>query len=203
MVFCNFCLKNASLIFKDNDKKKYSCSSCVKKYNIQHTYSRLHCCECLDFGGWILNKKRYCYIHKPIKAVVTSPKCIECKTFNATFGIKGNTPQYCENCHDADIHINLRVKKCVKCCINNAYFKEENETTPKYCGECKTEGMKSVKSKYCTTLNCKKQASYGYIGETVIKCAEHKEIDMCSFRKYRGLINTKYTTLKNKRKREN
>ena len=201
MVVCFFCDKHASLKF-ENDKKeiKYTCAKCVKKYNIQNTYSRLHCYLCLNFGGWIFDKKRYCFLHKPNNAIVTSPKCIVCRIYNATFGIENKPPEYCNNCMDKTIHINVKTKKCIQCGIKNAYFKNINEKTPKYCGDCKTSEMRSIKAKYCDHINCNTIAYYGYIGMVATKCNTHKEPNMRYLKKYAYLSNHKYTTLKNKKK---
>jgi hypothetical protein len=202
MVKCNFCNIHASLKF-ENDKNqiKYTCAGCVKKYNITNSFSRLHCYECLNFGGWKVNKRRYCFLHKPSDAIVSSPKCIVCHIYNATFGIQNKPPEYCKNCMDKTIHVNVKVKKCIQCGIKNAYFKNINETLPKYCGDCKTLEMRSIKAKYCDGENCNRIAYYGYIGLVATKCNLHKEPYMRYLKKYAYLSTHKCTTLKNKTKR--
>ena len=200
MVKCFFCAKYASLKFKTMEKIKYACVNCVKTQNIQNAYSRLHCEECLVYGGWIYNKKRYCYLHKPLNSKIASPKCIVCHIFNATFGFENKSPEYCHNCMDKSLHINVKTKKCINCGIKNAYFKKNNESPPKSCGDCKTPDMRSIKSKYCNTVNCNSIAYYGYIGMVASKCNEHKEPFMHYLKEYAFLSNTKYTTLKNKKK---
>ena len=179
MVHCHFCNKGASLQFYENNVRFYTCSPCKDEKNIQNAYSRLNCIKCVNFGGWTFQKKRYCFNHKPEGAVSSSPKCIVCCDTNATFGIRHEPPLYCFHCCDKTIHVNVKTKKCI-ICNKNAYFKLLNETTPKYCGECKLPGMKSIKSKYCN--ECDNQAYYGYVGESPKKCSSHKLSDMILFK---------------------
>ena len=198
MVICHYCDKGASLQFLHNGVKLFTCVGCKKEKNIQNTFSRLNCCMCESRGCWTLNGMRYCYEHKPEKSITGIPKCTECKITNATFGIIGYPPLFCFKCCDKNIHVNLKTKKCI-ICNKNAYFKLPNETTPKYCGDCKTPEMKSIKSTYCT--ECDNYAYYGNIGLSPKRCKTHKSDDMIFMRPKQYLSTEKFITNVNKKRK--
>jgi hypothetical protein len=200
MVYCHHCRKYASLKYLSDNVVFYSCSKCVIIHNIKNAYSRLHCQECLKYGGWLFKNKRFCYDHKPSGSVSKTIKCIECNETNATFGFYKKQPIYCYKCCDKNVHVNVKTKKCIMC-NNNAYFKLKNETTPKYCSDCKTDEMISIKAKYCIVKNCSEYAYYNVIGQSPIYCVNHKTSDMYVIKNKQYISNDKFTTNANKKRK--
>ena len=64
-------------------------------------------------------------------------------------------------------------------CNKQPFFNHEGETTARFCGEHKEDGMVNVKSKTCENVNCKKIPVFNHEGETTARfCNEHKEDGM-------------------------
>lgn len=128
----------------------------------------------------------YCGKHydKETMILVTHKKCIDpgC-TFEPYFNFHGLKPKYCSK-HCITGMIDLRMKKCIDCPIENVTapcFNYPDIKKPEYCFLHKKPGMVSKLAKVCSFPNCdtNKNGYYGYKNKfDTVYCVEHKKNDM-------------------------
>lgn len=106
------------------------------------------------------------------------PKCIDCKSKEASFNVIGETKRlYCSLCKTSEM-INVKHKMCIVCKKTIANYNYENEDLALYCVGCKTDDMINVNSKKCIVCK-KKRAYYNYEGQDEEKyCRECRLDDM-------------------------
>jgi len=121
----------------------------------------------------------YCKLHAGSEMIdVKNKKCIftGCN-INPTYGNRDETKRlYCKP-HAKPGMVNLAKRTCkFENCGKTAFFNIKDETKPLYCFDHATVEMENIVSKKCE--KCETHANYGIPGNSVSRCAKHKEEGM-------------------------
>lgn len=153
------------------------------------------CIKCIELNTKTLRQAVYnlpgltglfCGKHydKKTMILVTHQKCLEpgCKN-ERNFNFPGLKAEYC-SLHCITGMIDLRMKKCIDCPVDNITypcFNYPDIKQPKYCNLHKKEGMVNKLAKQCSFPNCdtNKKGYYGYKDNLDnVFCFNHKKDDM-------------------------
>jgi hypothetical protein len=121
---------------------------------------------------------KFCSEHKT-ELMVNVNSNIKCKYENCNKIASFNTPDektgaFCVE-HKTEFMVDLRSRKCkYENCNKQASFNTPGKKSGIFCTQHKTEFMVDVRSKICDHEDCRKHVCYGYVGNSVTRCAEHK-----------------------------
>lgn len=136
------------------------------------------CPECNKRGiyGHKEDKIRYCGDHR-VGIDMNCKKCRLCDR-QAIYGYV--VPEYCRD-HRKDDMLSITAKKCYEC-LKCASFTDGIKSA---CKIHKIKGMSYIRRK-CDM--CERLATYGHIGDHMMRCSIHKEMNMISEKKLKSLM---------------
>jgi hypothetical protein len=144
------------------------------------------------------NKPLFCKEHKEESMVNIRDRKCEVEGCNKipNFNYEGETKgKFCKN-HKEDCMVDVKHKCCKHIgCKIQPIFNFEGEITAKYCEKHKESGMVNVKDKICDKEGCKTRAHFGYCGQSISYCNQHK-LDYMINKPKRRCIGSEYEECK-------
>jgi hypothetical protein len=124
--------------------------------------------------------KEYCSQHKDDDMeIIGRLKCQVCG-ITPIYGFEGGPKTHCSK-DKLEGQIDLAHRKCEKCKKNNAIYNFKGQKIGKYCHEHAEKGMIDITAIYCDDcIDRDVRASFGFPGNTITKCRQHKKPGMIS-----------------------
>lgn len=184
---CNppHCWTHACFGYNRKDKKEWRCKK--HKKDDMTDVKNIHllcqfasgCQHQANYNFIDQTKAIFCKAHKDIGMVdVTHPKCEHerCRlrpSYNYETEISG---RFCYT-HKLDDMVDVLSKKCIQC-NKVPIYNFPQYSYPVCCSDHTEPNMIDVRHMICEMLDCNTQATYGYLGNVVQRCATHKLVGM-------------------------
>jgi hypothetical protein len=141
--------------------------------------------DCTKLKQPAIDGKGYCIMHAREKGLTIQRKSGLCAADNciktASKNIDGLPAKYCGD-HSIEGMINTTTQRCCGIIVGVPCIKYRRYhllgLKAAFCKNCKSRDMVDVACKYCTTIGCNSEATYGIACQSHTKCKQHKEQNM-------------------------
>lgn len=123
-----------------------------KMTDLRHDTERCKTCNIRATYGLKDGRPEYCTEHKLENMIdLVSKMCSKCGQTQAVFG-ESKTELFCKGCSTPEMK-NVIAKMCEKCGEHQPSFNYPKEKIPRFCSNCKLDGMEDIKNPKC--ISCK------------------------------------------------